>query len=107
MGRKEEIEHEEDAMRGADDDYIGDQNDSRTQLQSQNDRLVNKIKALQTSLTATHSAKSSLNSSSTRSVSKHSIRTKYDEVRKKLHAGMNDSKCKNRSKHLVRNWNKR
>jgi len=98
------IEHDED-----------DDDDTRTHLKTQNDKLFKKIKALQTSLTSSvQTTKSSLNRTTrsapipTSKPSKHSIRTKYDEVRKKLNS-MNDTKHKTRSKqhHFVRNWNHR
>ena len=108
-------------------DCVDDQDDdSMNNTKVQNEQLMKKIKQLQSSLTKSVEISSGNNrmmmkSSGTRSrsnssisntmsippPSKHSIRSKYDEVRRKLHSGTNDNRSKSRYQHPARNWNQR
>lgn len=109
-GLDSEEEHELDP--DADDDDH-EEHDELIQTKLENDKLMKKIKDLQASLTSNSHLTTSFNTSTVSAPippSKHSIRMKYDQVRRRLNSGMSHNRAKlskSMPKHPVRNWNQR
>jgi len=94
---------------------LGADDQSQSELKLQNERLMRKIKELQSSLSygdgdsekSLRLNRSAVTEPLPATRSAKSIRNKYDEVRRKLSSGMNASKSSKSKSGLVRNWNHR